>query len=126
MPSNTDRVVTDELKRLVPTCAVCNSSLSGHRYAELAVACENPYMQDLLESAKLHDLDRLLLIQNWNPMKDAVTVDAILGPHAEGMIVIRINPFELYARDSLHRVEILTASETAAAMTNPKLEWKSL
>jgi hypothetical protein len=126
MSSKTDRVFADELKRLVPTCAVCKSSLSGHRYAELAVACENPQIQDLLKSAKLHDLDRLVLIQNWNPVKDAVTVTAIVGPHSESMLVIRVNPFELYATDSLHGVEILSASKTAAAKTNPKLEWKLL
>ncbi len=60
-------------------------------------------------------------------MKDAITVDAILGPHAESMIVVRVNPFELYAADTLHSVATLTAEETAsAAMTSPKLEWKPL
>ena len=84
-------------------------------------------MIKLLSLTKAHKWSELREIQNWDPMKNAVIAYAILGLHSGGMVVLEMNPFELFQADEIYGIELLEDDEALSAVFNdPLLEWKAL
>jgi len=84
-------------------------------------------MVTLFNLVKTHGWSGLREIQNWDPMKNAVIAYAIMGSPSCGMVVVEMNPIELFQANELYMVERLGEGElSSTTFAEPPLEWKPL
>src|ERR1700681_4269428 len=97
----------DSLRRLMPSCGVCGCGLNDHNYVQIGCAFQKANMLEIFKVIEARDWSRLARIDEFDPMRNALTVYAVKGPHEAGLVLAVLNPFELYAADELCKAEIL-------------------
>jgi hypothetical protein len=119
------------LRGIVPKCLVCNTDLSGHHFAKVAMtiaAEENKCrVEELIASVRQHQWDALTGYTDFSPTKNAVIVYSIVGPHGSGMVILIRDPFELYEPAELYVQEKIDSDEvTAIHALIPAGDWQEL
>lgn len=105
------------VRKLIPKCSVCDRDLSGHRFAQLAVTTateQNKHrVGELIRVVRQHQWDALTGYTDFSPIKNAVIVYSIVGPHDSGMVILIRDPFELYDPRELYLQEKVGPDELA-------------
>lgn len=118
------------LRVLLPACPVCKKSLKGHFFAEAASTVVNdnrkPVMARLFSCVRQHEWDRLKEFKEWDALADNLVVDIIKGDHADGVVLIIKDVYELYASNDLILLERITDLDIAAISRHLPLEWQQL
>ena len=103
------------LRGLVPKCPVCEGSLSGHRFVQLAstVAAEGNRSRvlEFIEHFRRHRWETLVGYQDFQGDQNAVIVFLIAGQHESGIAILIRDPYELYESAELYLTEELGADE---------------
>jgi hypothetical protein len=119
------------LKTLIPRCAVCGNDLSGHRFAQIAtsIATEDNKLrlQELIGHWRRREWSALAEFQDFSPVRNAVVVYSITGPHESGMVVLIRDPFELYESAEVYLQEQLSPEAVSAiSALVPARDWHAL
>lgn len=131
MTTSPSNPTAEKLKRLTSTCSVCGRGLDGHRFAQIASTVANEgnarRVQQLFGHVKRHQWEALKDYADFRGDQNTVIMYAITGPHGGGMVLLILDPFELYESAELYLQEQLTASEVAAILQlSPAETWQAL
>jgi len=118
------------LRALLPTCPVCKKNIKGHFFAQVASTIVNdsskPVMARLFGCVRQHEWDRLTQFKEWDALADNLIVYVIRGDHADGIILVVKDVFDLYASNDLILLERITDADIAAISSQVALEWQQI
>ena len=116
---------TESLRRILPSCPTCLRSLSGHHYAEYAIAAGKDDMLELLAASHEYRWNDLRKIQTFNGLQDALDAFAIRCTERSGTLINTHDPYELYERKSIFRRYPLDSDEWLRLLeAAPDLKWQ--
>lgn len=103
--------IAQKLLRMVPRCPGCNSTLTGHQFAELATTvCEKENLDRLtkfIEYARARQWLKLREFQEFKGDKDDLVANVIACGERGVLLVIK-SVCELYAADELVILDTIT------------------
>jgi hypothetical protein len=118
------------LRALLQNCPVCKRDIKGHFFAQVASAIVNdsskPVLARLFSSVRQHEWDRVAEFKEWDALADNVVVYIIRGDHADGIILVVKDVFELYASNDLILLERITDADLEAISGQVALEWQQV
>jgi hypothetical protein len=124
-----DRATAVYLKKLMPTCPVCNEAVDCHQFALMATTVigdqEKPRTLQFFNHIKRHEWKELTQFKDWQATRDDLLAYSIACPGGGGAVVAIRSPFELYESDELFLQQVLTPEEqTAIFSLVPAGEWQ--
>src|SRR5215475_12446461 len=85
-----------KLRKLIPRCPICRTSLDGHRYAQIAVTVANEIgmnrVEELLRNFRQHRWREVTKFKDFSPQENAIISYVMTGPHAGGTSVLIRDP----------------------------------
>ncbi|HEX8709960.1 MAG TPA: hypothetical protein VF723_17095 [Pyrinomonadaceae bacterium] len=125
------RLVTENLRRMIGRCPVCDGELTGHSYAGFAVtvlAAENEQrVAALLAVLREHRWDEALGFREFEPLGDALVAQALRCAGRRIAWQAVREPYELGETQTLLEQEILDYQDSRrlASLIGPE-SWVSL